>query len=252
MSSTEGTFSGRSNQVLHLDVSVANMGAYSTVSWNLYARRVSGTGSFTGSPTGSWSANIGGNTYGGAFPAYNLQANTTVGIASGAVNITNGNYISSSASASGVNLLGNAYVSAGDAMVPGTPGAPALSSALPTQITASWGVPGNGGSGIDLYRLYYGTSPTLSGAAYVDAGAPPQTVSGLTPGLTYYVGIFAHNALGFSAISGISSIRVGVGGHIWDGTAERPLLTAKIWNGTAEMDLVTALVFNGTAEAPAI
>lgn len=252
MSSTDGTFSGRSNQALHLDVSVTNMGSYSTLSWSLYARRISGTGTIYGTPSGSWSLLMAGNTYSGTFPAYNLQASSTVAITSGSVNLINGQVISSSASASGVATLGNAYLSAVDYMVPGQPTDPVLTAPLPTQISATWGAPADGGSAIDAYRVYYGTSPTLAGAAFVDTATASKVISGLTPGLTYYVGVYAHNAIGFSTRSSIIAIRVGIGGKIWDGTTERPLLTAKIWNGTAEADLAIGAIFDGTTERTAL
>ena len=255
MSSAEGTFSGRTNQVLHLDVSVTNNGANSTASWNLYARRASGTGSFTNSPTGSWAVNIGGNTTGGTFPAYNLQANTTVGIASGAYTVPNGVVLNSSASASGVNLLGNASLSTADAVGPGAPGTPTLAAPLPTTINASYAAPGNGGATITNYRVVYSrTDPTLATNSFVDTGtgSPSATLTGLTPGSTYWVATFAQNALGFGPRSGIASIRVGIGGGIWNGSAEVPIITAKVWNGSAEVDLVVGNIWNGTGETTAI
>ncbi len=251
MSSAQGTFSGRSNQALQLNVTITNNGANSTASWALYYVRNSGTGSFTNSPTGSWAVNIGGNTASGAGPAYNLQSASSVLVASGAFAVPNGAVLYSSASASGVNLLGNASLSAADAVGPGAPSTPSLTS-TPSTIAATWTDGGNGGAGITSHRIYYGTDPALAGASYVDTGSgtPAATITGLTPGQLYYVAVYAQNALGFGPRSGIASVRVGIGGKRWDGSAEVPFSQAMRWDGTQEVPITTAVRWDGTQEVP--
>jgi len=255
MSSTDGAFSNRPNQVLHLDVSIAETPDGSTANWALYLVRRSGTGSFSGSPSGAWSVNIGGNITSGPVPAYNLQGgNTVVGIASGAFAVPNGVVLGSSAIANGVATLGNASLETADAVGPGQPGLPALTSNVPTRINASWGVPANGGADITSYRVIYGGTPSLGDASYFDTGnsAASVAINGLIPGRTYYVAVHAQNALGFGARSAVASIRVGIGGRIWDGTQERPLVTAKVWDGTQERDLAVAGIWSGSQELQSI
>ena len=137
---------------------------------------------------------------------------------------------------------------------PLAPGTPSLTSSDPTKISLSWAAPDNMGAGISNYRIYYGTNADLSGAASVDTGnaGTSYTLSGLSPGRTYYVALYAQNSMGFGNRSGIASIKIGIGGRIWDGTAERPLVTAKVWDGTAERDIAVGNLWDGTTERLAV
>lgn len=83
-------------------------------------------------------------------------------------------------------------------------------------------VPDNGGIALDQILVRYSTDPAFSW--YTDiplAGTATSTaISGLTPGTTYYVVIYAHNANGYSAASDVKSfttlpgVMVNVGG-VW-------------------------------------
>lgn len=90
MSSYYGTFSGRSNHRLRLDVSQGTQniaGNYTPISWALYIERTSGTGSWYLTAGGSWSVNIGGQvTNGGAF-TYDTRSTTLILLGSGTNNV---------------------------------------------------------------------------------------------------------------------------------------------------------------------
>lgn len=252
MSSTDGTFSGRSNQVLHLDITPTNNGSYTHVTWALYFIRRSGTGSFSSSPGGTWAVNLNGTTWGGTVGAWNTQTAATVLIASGAVDFSNGGIFYSAASASGVPVLGNASLNTADNTGPGAPGTPSLFSSTPSTINASWaGAPG-GGLAIVNYRLNISTNPDLSGYSFYDTGSgtPNYVFTGLTPGRVYYVNVIAQTSMGFGPGSAIASLRVGIGGKRFDGTNELAFSTAVRWDGTQEVPITTAVRWDGTQEVP--
>jgi hypothetical protein len=120
-------------------------------------------------------------------------------------------------------LGGPATVSAtiARATVPGAPTNKPWTNIGPDYATINFAAPAsNGGATIDYYRVRYGkTNPPESGT-YVEftttVAANPRT--GLDPGNTYYSRIWAHNAKGFSAASGVESAttlapaRIKVGG----------------------------------------
>lgn len=80
----------------------------------------------------------------------------------------------------------------------------------------------NGGAAVDQILVRYSTDPTF--ATYTDiplaATATDVTITGLNPGTTYYVRIFAHNANGYSAPTSDKStatlpgVMINVGG-VW-------------------------------------
>lgn len=81
------------------------------------------------------------------------------------------------------------------------PTAPLSPNATPNptagEATVTWATPSdNGETAITGYRVWYGTSPTLVGASYVDVGVVTSSVlTGLTPGQTYYFAVSAKNAV---------------------------------------------------------
>lgn len=92
------------------------------------------------------------------------------------------------------------------ANVPNQPAAPTASEVTPTSMRLSWSIPGNGGAGIDQMLLRYSKNADLS-TPYTDVplgGNVTTTVVGsLTPATNYYWAVFAHNAVGYSARSGV-------------------------------------------------
>jgi hypothetical protein len=102
--------------------------------------------------------------------------------------------------------------------VPAAPTKPVLSAILPTSVTVSWSPNGDGGSPITGYQLGYGTNSTTP-TTIISANSP-KTVTGLTPGTTYFFWVRAINAIGtgpwspLAANQTIAGARVKVGG-VW-------------------------------------
>ncbi len=98
-----------------------------------------------------------------------------------------------------------------NAVMPGTPSKPEQpkATALTNEVKLNWTEPWNGGAFIDYYKVW--VSLNADGPfALVDKGscagniAPDLrscVVTGLTPGVTYYFAIIAHNVVGYSQLS---------------------------------------------------
>jgi hypothetical protein len=92
--------------------------------------------------------------------------------------------------------------------IPEPPGAPTVLSAIERdlQATVTWAAPSNSGSGpISGYKVFYGTTttPITQYGGTLDPSTLTVTVAGLTPGLTYYFGVKAVNAIGDSPLSNV-------------------------------------------------
>lgn len=250
-------FSGRPNHSLNLYLSSggANIGGnYTIVNWSLYAVRNSGVGSWSLSPKGSWSVNIGGNVYNGGGWSYDFRSATSVLIGSGSYAIghnSNGTgSVSGSAYADSSSTLGSASASAAMTLptIPRTPSGLTLSSDNPTRIYASWSAQANPTG----YTVQIDTQADFSTASTYTTGPslPAYNFTGLLPGRTYYVRVRSSTAVGSSSYSAAQSLAIGIGGKYWDGTAEVPFTTAVRWDGTAEVPLTIAVRWDGTQEVP--
>lgn len=94
--------------------------------------------------------------------------------------------------------------------VPGAPTGLALTTG-PGLIAASWAAPASdGGVAIDGYRFQYSTAADFTGVVSVDlaGSARAVTVTGLVPGQTYYIRVYARNSVGYGAASGSASATV--------------------------------------------
>ncbi len=85
------------------------------------------------------------------------------------------------------------------ATVPAAPSQPVLSSITSTSVFVTFTDGSNGGAAIDSRQIGWGTSSTTPSSTMSSDGS--DTISGLTPGTTYYVWARTHNAKGFSAWS---------------------------------------------------
>lgn len=98
-----------------------------------------------------------------------------------------------------------------NAVMPGTPSKPEQpkATALTNEVRLTWTEPWDGGAYIDYYKVW--VSPNADGPfSLVQNGscagniAPDQrscVVTNLTPGVTYYFAIIAHNVVGYSQLS---------------------------------------------------
>jgi len=117
MATYTGTFSGRSQYKIQLNVSQGAQsipGNYTTVHWSIYIIESPNWGSFTSDPS-YWSVNIGGHTSSGSFPSYNFNNYDSLFIASGSFNVAHNAdgtaAIWNSASISAAGPLGSASAS---------------------------------------------------------------------------------------------------------------------------------------------
>lgn len=99
--------------------------------------------------------------------------------------------------ASWTGTLGGAY---SYVQAPAAPAAPSTTSTSSGSLSVSWSAPGdNGGSTVTGYRVQYSTSPVFAGASTTDRVGTAATITGLTPGATYYVRVAAKNAVSDAA-----------------------------------------------------
>lgn len=112
-----------------------------------------------------------------------------------------------------------------DAVMPGTPSKPEQPNATPltNEVRLNWTEPWNGGAFIDYYQVWVSLNPdgpfTLvqngSCAGNIAPDLRSCVVTSLTPGVTYYFAIIAHNVVGYSERSmSIASIPLAAIGTI--------------------------------------
>jgi hypothetical protein len=95
----------------------------------------------------------------------------------------------------------------------GVPAAPSAPTAIRAEASASlsWNAPSNNGALIDYYEITYSTSATGNFVTPADGDCSGNvtglscSISGLTPGSTYFFKVRAHNSLGFGQQS-LSSV----------------------------------------------
>jgi hypothetical protein len=96
-------------------------------------------------------------------------------------------------------------------VMPGTPSQPEQPSAtaLTNEVRLNWTEPWNGGAFIDYYKVWVSLSASgpftlvTSGSCQGNVAPDLRTcvVTNLTPGVTYYFAIIAHNVIGYSQLS---------------------------------------------------
>ena len=179
-----------------------------------------------GSVSLAWTAPA--NNGGSAITGYTVYYSTTSGAElSGTAQAASGTSATVTGLATGTtyyfevvatNAVGNSAPSTQVSASPvGVPSAPTLVSATSGsagsgRVTLSWTAPtNNGGSAITGYTVYDGTTtPPTTNLGSVSATSTSASVSGLTPGTTYYFDIVAKNANGSSVASNILSVTAAI------------------------------------------
>ena len=115
MAQALGTFSGRSNHRLRLEVQQASQnigGNYSTINWQLYIERTAASSSYYLSPGGSSSTTINGNVWNGGGFSYDFRSTAVYQLGSGSYNVGHAadgtKTLSYSASVNAPGTIGNA------------------------------------------------------------------------------------------------------------------------------------------------
>lgn len=105
--------------------------------------------------------------------------------------------------------------------VPAKPGTPNASEVTSTSMRLTWGIPSDGGSGIDQMLLRRSSDPNFgSYVDYPNAGnVNSRVVTDLVPGATYYWRVYAHNAVGYSVSSDTRTQATLPGGRTKNGGA---------------------------------
>lgn len=196
------TFPGNSAYRLDLSTWVSGTTLYGSIS----VTKTSGSGYWTASAQ-PWSMNIAGNGFGGSW-TYDFRSSTpqTIGITTQAAGVGYG-YNTVSASVQMDSGFGTASVSEGQNVSgpPSAPNTPSASSITPVSMTLSWNIPSNNGASIDQMLLRRYNDAGLS--TYTDypqgGGVTSANITGLNPGTTYWWAVYAHNANGYSARSGV-------------------------------------------------
>lgn len=129
-----------------------------------------------------------------------LVAVNALGTSNGNLNLSNTTPPTSTGLLAASALTGRGWTVLVDAGAPSTPSAPTLTPG-DTQLGVSWVAPANGGSAITSYDVRYRTSPSGSYSTVNVTSGTSTTVTGLTNGTAYDVGVRANNAVGSSAYS---------------------------------------------------
>src|SRR6478736_1502469 len=107
------------------------------------------------------------------------------------------------------------------ARTPDGQGAPSLSGITPTGLTVTWGAPYNGGSAITGYDVQWATDSGFTqnvGSVAVFSGLQ-TTLSGLTPGATYWVRTRAVNGMGPGPWSAAATSTTLTGMRVYNGSS---------------------------------
>lgn len=131
--------------------------------------------------------------------------------------------------------------------VPSAPTITGISSITPTSAVVSFSPPAdNGGQTVTSYGVQYALDAAFT--VGVSAVQATGTLTGLTPGATYYTRVRAQNASGLSPWSNVVSFVTQTGMKYWNGTAfmDAPVYA---WDGDS-FEACEVRIYNGTAWVP--
>lgn len=256
------TFSARSRYQLQLHIAPQpynQAGNYTDISWSLRIVETTENGSYSYAAA-PWSATIDGQTWSGSAP-YDFRSIDTLTVGSGskrAYHDANGyKTISVSGSVGGSTTIGTASTSASLALtrIPKPPAAPTITGTVngqrmgpqdikTTSMVVKFSGNSSNGATIDAWQLQYATNPSFTGATTISSNGT-STLTGLSPGTTYYFRARGHNVAGWGAWSTTVSATTLTAVYVSDGTTWHSAdvyvsdgsrwLSPEVWvsNGTA-------------------
>lgn len=258
MAYAEGQLSGSADFRVGINIwrsSTTNEGNYSTYGYEVHLTTPQQYGTWDGESTQSWSANIGGQVRSGTFKLeYDNRYTEDVIVGSGYVGVAHNAdgtrpsfastaSISTNHSSVGSGTSAKAYIDA-----PRIPKAPTtvrnvrVTDTKPGALTLAWDAPSDSrGSAITAYKVRYSPTSPSDAAPYTDvdlgASARSATISGLTPGTTYWITVYARNGAtydnsGYSPKTADISQKTTSGAYVWNGSAWKAA-EVYVWSGTA-------------------
>lgn len=209
-------FSARPAYRILLYVRRQDQGSNSSVyAWEVRAQKVA-SGTTWSSTARPWSVTIGGQVFTGATaPDFRYTNDILMGSGytgwfghdgNGYLDIQVGAYYDCSAELFGVADIPPTWFQTDRiAQVPDPTTSLGVDQATATSLRYRFSAPADdGGAGIDGYQVQYSTASNFASATTINSGGT-STVTGLTPGTTYYFRSRAHNAVGWGGWSSTSS-----------------------------------------------
>lgn len=233
-----GDLNGSGNQQAFISVARTSQDQAGNYSTFLCGVRYygNGWGSYSGS-TWYWSANFGGHQPSGSFNVPYAERNNSYKDLYWAY-LNHGHDAAGNLGAWGASCwIDTNHTSVGDGGAsttegaspripkpPSPPGQPSFSEITPTSVRVSWSGSGdNGGSGIDGYLLRWRTASPSDGPGYADSfqNNTSRVITGLTPGQSYWFGVYAHNGSAgqWSGKSADNSLQLPSGAYVSNGSA---------------------------------
>lgn len=244
---------------LQLNVTVGDTsGNSSRVDWSLYLYCYNGL-SFNLSSNVPWNVNIGGNTDSGTF-AFDFRSTSSKRIASGSTWIGHNSdgrktiSVSGFKGADGASDVGDNVTVSGSVTLPRIPKPPDAPSPIgldlitPTSMRYRFSSNDNNGATVTQWQVQYSKASNFSGATTITSNGT-STLSGLTPGTTYYVRARGRNSAGWGAWSSSRNARTLSGAYVRRGSTWKPVEVLVYRSGqwrTAEV-----LVYRSGAWVPA-